>query len=160
MKKNCNKIKHTCGSIVFADCTSYQTDLPEFSELECPSIEETTEELYNLVGEIKEQTDDLGSGIFSNHGIINITADNFRIGDKITSFDSDEKIKLGYGIWTSVTDINIKVENDLKEDDNRSDANFKVLHQLIYWKVITVDEAQALIDNKKIVFDNEIQLGE
>ena len=57
MKKNCNKIKHTCGSIVFADCTSYQTDLPEFSELECPSIEETTEELYNLVGEIKEQTD-------------------------------------------------------------------------------------------------------
>ena len=55
---NChNKIKHTCGSIVFADCTSYQTDLPEFSELECPSIEETTEELYNLVGEIKEQTD-------------------------------------------------------------------------------------------------------
>ena len=62
MKKNCNKIKHTCGSIVFAGCTSYQTDLPEFSELECPSIEETTEELYNLVGEIKEETDlkDLG----------------------------------------------------------------------------------------------------
>ena len=55
--RNCNKIKHTCGSIVFADCTSYQTELPEFSELECPSIEETTEELYNLVGEIKEQTD-------------------------------------------------------------------------------------------------------
>lgn len=62
MKKNCNKIKHTCGSIVFADCTSYETDLPEFSELECPSIEETTEELYNLVGEIKEEIDlkDLG----------------------------------------------------------------------------------------------------
>ena len=57
MKKCNQKIKHTCGSIVFADCTSYQTDLPEFSELECPSIEETTEELYNLVGEIKEQTD-------------------------------------------------------------------------------------------------------
>ena len=57
MKKCNQKIKHTCGSIVFADCTSYETDLPEFSELECPSIEETTEELYNLVGEIKEQTD-------------------------------------------------------------------------------------------------------
>ena len=56
-------------------------------------------------------------------------------------------------------DIN-NIVNDLKEDDNRSDANFKVLHQLIYWKVITVDEAQTLIDNKKIVFDNEIQLGE
>ena len=60
--RNCNKIKHTCGSIVFAGCTSYETDLPEFSELECPSIEETTEELYNLVGEIKEEIDlkDLG----------------------------------------------------------------------------------------------------
>ena len=60
---NChNKIKHTGGSIVFAGCTSYEGILPEFSELECPSIEETTEELYNLVGEIKEETDlkDLG----------------------------------------------------------------------------------------------------
>lgn len=56
--KNCNqKIKHTCGSTVFADCTSYEGVLPEFSELECPSIEETTEELYDLVGEIKEETD-------------------------------------------------------------------------------------------------------
>ena len=57
MKKCNQKIKHTCGSIVFADCTSYEGILPEFSELECPSIEETTEELYNLVGEIKEETD-------------------------------------------------------------------------------------------------------
>ena len=57
-KQSCqSKVKHTCGSIVFADCTSYEGILPEFSELECPSIEETTEELYNLVGEIKEQTD-------------------------------------------------------------------------------------------------------
>ena len=56
---NChNKIKHTCtGSIQYALCTSYEGILPEFSELECPSIEETTEELYNLVGEIKEETD-------------------------------------------------------------------------------------------------------
>lgn len=52
------------------------------------------------------------------------------------------------------------IVNSLKEDDNRSEANFKVLHQLIYWKVITVDEAQKLIDDKKMVFDNEVQLGE
>ena len=58
-KQSCqSKVKHTCtGSIQYALCTSYETELPEFSELECPSIEETTEELYNLVGEIKEQTD-------------------------------------------------------------------------------------------------------
>ena len=58
-KQSCqSKVKHTCtGSIQYALCTSYETELPEFSELECPSIEETTEELYNLVGEIKEETD-------------------------------------------------------------------------------------------------------
>ena len=57
-KKSCqSSIKHTCGSTTYATCVSYESELPEFSELECPSIEETTEELYNLVGEIKEQTD-------------------------------------------------------------------------------------------------------
>ena len=58
-KQSCqSKVKHTCtGSIQYALCTSYEGILPEFSELECPSIEETTEELYNLVGEIKEETD-------------------------------------------------------------------------------------------------------
>ena len=58
-KQSCqSKVKHTCtGSIQYALCTVYEGVLPEFSELECPSIEETTEELYNLVGEIKEQTD-------------------------------------------------------------------------------------------------------
>ena len=58
-KQSCqSKVKHTCtGSIQYALCTSYEGILPEFSELECPSIEETTEELYNLVGEIKDQTD-------------------------------------------------------------------------------------------------------
>ena len=30
---------------------------------------------------------------------------------------------------------------------------------MIYWKVISTDEAQKLIDNKKIVFDNEVELG-
>ena len=58
----------------------------------------------------------------------------------------------------ALEDIN-NIVNNLKEDDNRSDANFKVLHQMIYWKVITVDEAQKLIDNRKIVFDNEVELG-
>ena len=55
-------------------------------------------------------------------------------------------------------DIN-NIVNSLKEDDDRSEANFKVLHQLIYWKVISVDEAQKLIDDKKLEFNNEVQLG-
>lgn len=58
----------------------------------------------------------------------------------------------------ALEDIN-KIVNSLKEDSNRSDANYQVLHQLIYWKVITVEEAQKLIDNKKIEFDSEIELN-
>ncbi len=65
MKKSCNsKIKHTCtGNLQYATCVQYELELPEFSELgECVSIEETTEELYTLVGGIKDEIDlsDLG----------------------------------------------------------------------------------------------------
>lgn len=48
--KNCNKIKHTCGSIVFADCTSYEGTVnadSEFNENNCLSIEQTTQDIYN-----------------------------------------------------------------------------------------------------------------
>ncbi len=49
--KNCNnKVSHTCGNIVFADCTSYEgtvnTD-SEFDENDCLSIEQTTQDIYN-----------------------------------------------------------------------------------------------------------------
>ena len=54
----CNdKIKQRCTKAE-ADCVNYNRELPSFSELtNCISIAETTEELYNLVGEIKEKTD-------------------------------------------------------------------------------------------------------
>ena len=58
----------------------------------------------------------------------------------------------------ALEDIN-KIVNSLKEDDNRSEANYEVLHKLIYWKVITVEEAQKLIDNKKIEFEKDIELN-
>lgn len=58
----------------------------------------------------------------------------------------------------ALEDIN-KIVNSLKEDDNRSEANCKVLHQMIYWKVITVEQAQKLINDKKIEFDNEVELN-
>ena len=56
---NChNKIKHTCSSTNYATCISYETELPPFSELEdCVDLDQTTTELYSLVGEIKEETD-------------------------------------------------------------------------------------------------------
>lgn len=53
---NCTKIKHTCNGEQYATCVHYEVALPNFSQLtDCVSIEETTEELYSLVGEIREQ---------------------------------------------------------------------------------------------------------
>ena len=56
----CNNRKYSCGEKISSICTMYEGELPNWSELNeeiCATIEETTEELYNLVGEIKEQTD-------------------------------------------------------------------------------------------------------
>lgn len=59
-----NKLKYNCGSSKQnARCTFYEGDLPEFSKLEdCVTIEETTEEIYEKVQEIKDSLDlsDLG----------------------------------------------------------------------------------------------------
>lgn len=52
-----DKTNLRCGTIQYAVCVKYEGELPEYSELECANIEETTEELYNLITEIKEQTD-------------------------------------------------------------------------------------------------------
>jgi len=56
--KHCNQIKHTCGTTTYATCVTYETPVPEFSELgECVDIEQTTTELYELVGDIRNQID-------------------------------------------------------------------------------------------------------
>ena len=57
--RNCNNsVKQTCGSTTYATCVSYESELPEFSELgDCVDLEQTTAELYELVGTIKEETD-------------------------------------------------------------------------------------------------------
>jgi hypothetical protein len=54
----CNKIKQTCGESLPATCVKYRTELPSFSSIEqCDvRVEETIEELYDLVGELREET--------------------------------------------------------------------------------------------------------
>ena len=54
------KIKNTCGEKLYATCTYYELEVPSFSGLineECYTLEETTEDLYNLIEEIKEDTE-------------------------------------------------------------------------------------------------------
>jgi len=55
----CNdKVGQRCKK-VFGACVSYEKELPAFSEIEndCPSIEEVAEDLYNIIGEMKEEID-------------------------------------------------------------------------------------------------------
>ena len=56
----CNNRKYSCGEKISSICTMYEGELPNWSELNeeiCATIEETTEELYNEVSDIKESLD-------------------------------------------------------------------------------------------------------
>lgn len=57
--KNCNgKTKHTCGDKSYATCVYYEKQIPEFSDLreeECITIEETTEDVYSILGQMKDE---------------------------------------------------------------------------------------------------------
>lgn len=48
---------------------------------------------------------------------------------------------------------------DVKTEDDIEKANLKVLHTLIYYKLIDQGDAQKLIDDKKIVFKNNVEVG-
>lgn len=55
---NCQgKVKQTCGVKVYAPCVSYEKIVPQYSALYnqgCLTIEDTTGDLYNQVGIIKD----------------------------------------------------------------------------------------------------------
>lgn len=58
--ETCNNRKYSCGDKMSSICTMYEGELPNWSELNnelCVTIEETTEELYKQVSEIKENLD-------------------------------------------------------------------------------------------------------
>lgn len=50
-----NTVKQTCVETSYATCIKYELDLPEFSTIthQCPTIEQTTEDIYKLVEEIR-----------------------------------------------------------------------------------------------------------
>lgn len=56
---NKNKTANSCLEKTNAVCVKYETDLPEWSEInDCyVSLEDTTEELYDVVGDLKESLD-------------------------------------------------------------------------------------------------------
>ena len=64
--KNCgNKIKNTCAEKNYATCVYYELPIPTFSDLngeDCTTLEETTEDTYNILVGIKSEIDLQGLG--------------------------------------------------------------------------------------------------
>src|SRR5699024_202091 len=63
---NCyeNDIKDTCFQEQYASCVYYEKNLPDFTKIEedCVTIEDTTEDIYNIISDIKEELDISGLG--------------------------------------------------------------------------------------------------
>ena len=55
----------------------------------------------------------------------------------------------------ALEDINEILEN-IKEESDRESVNFQVLHKLVYYSVISKEDAQKLIDDGKIYFTNTV----
>ena len=77
MGETCNNRKYSCGEKISSICTIYDGELPVWSELNnelCATIEETTEEIYNQVSNIKENldTNNLGGACLQYPNIENI----------------------------------------------------------------------------------------
>lgn len=49
-----------------------------------------------------------------------------------------------------------RIVSDTKNNENREDANFKVLHTLLYYKIIDSGKAQKLIEDQKIRFKSTV----
>lgn len=60
-----SKIKHTCGTKVMANCTFYESEVPDLSGLtndDCLTIEETTSDIYNYLETLENSLDITGLG--------------------------------------------------------------------------------------------------
>lgn len=136
------KLKHNCGIKTNARCVFYDLSLPETSKLkmveDCLTVEETTEDLYNLVDYILESIDTSG------------------LGEKCLTY---KKSKSKYNPLVDVVyikDVLLKLEDEickLKEikdvtlDDVLANLNFKCLTDPCDENITTLTQLlQILID--------------
>jgi len=55
----CNKVRQTCGTKVFTACIEHQLPLGESTKItdECYNLEEIVTDIYELLDEVKSETD-------------------------------------------------------------------------------------------------------
>lgn len=108
--KNCgNKIKHTCAEKNYATCVYYELEVPSISSLvnqDCVTLEETTEDQYNILEGIKSEIDlsALGQDCI-NYGVNPKTVKNVLLKYEQEICDLKQKVQILE--TTAICDINI-----------------------------------------------------
>lgn len=131
--KNCgNKVKHTCSEKNYATCVYYELEVPDFSSLvdqDCITLEETTEDQYNILDGIKSEIDlsALGQDCI-NYGINPKTVKSVLL--KYEQEICDLKDRVNTLETTAICDMNI-TDCGLTLPDNPCGGTFSTLGELL-----------------------------
>lgn len=131
--KNCgNKIKHTCSEKNYATCVYYELEVPTFSSLvneDCITLEETTEDQYDILTSIKSEIDlsALGQDCI-NYGINPKTVKSVLLKHEQEICDLKEKVQTLE--TTAICDMNI-TNCGLTLPDNPCGGTFSTLGELL-----------------------------
>jgi hypothetical protein len=131
--RNCgNKIKHTCSEKNYATCVYYELEVPSFSSLineDCITLEETTEDQYNLIGGIKSEIDlsALGQDCI-NYGVNPKTVKSVLLKQEQEICNLKDRVNTLE--TTAICDMNI-TECGLTLPDNPCGGTFSTLGELL-----------------------------
>ena len=118
MIRNCNKVKHTCGSPTMAECTSFEGTPNAQSPLvatPCLSIEDTSQDHYNQLGDIWTQIDlsalgnkcleyvEVGGKVFVKNALIKMEDEICTLKAKVTALENRQLCD--FPITSCVTDF-------------------------------------------------------
>jgi hypothetical protein len=131
--RNCgNKIKHTCSEKNYATCVYYELEVPSFSSLineDCITLEETTEDQYNLIGGIKSEINlsALGQDCI-NYGVNPKTVKSVLLKQEQEICNLKDRVNTLE--TTAICDMNI-TECGLTLPDNPCGGTFSTLGELL-----------------------------
>lgn len=109
----CNKIKKedTCPERLYSSCTYYEGELSEDSSIvkDCPTIEDTTQDLYDLYDSVKDEIDASSLGNKCITIIGDKTVKNFLIAIESKICEMEETIQTQAdtitGMQAEITDL-------------------------------------------------------
>lgn len=141
--KNCgNKIKHTCAEKNYATCIYYEGNVPVFSGLSslveaggCITVEETTEDQYDILEDIKSEIDlsALGQDCIT-YGVTPKTVKNVLL--RYEQEICDLKDRVNTLETTAICDINItNCGIDLSGINNNCSSQVTTLGELLTYLV-------------------------